>query len=243
MATDEIRCPEQPGSPMAPVAVSSASSLDSFVSVGMPQAVLPINVISAEMSRNDRSDMISKEQSSIQEPPSVAPDCVPSGAARDCAPSGPAPDCVPSGCVVQSSDQRRTRDSIFADVPAAPEISAAMPQPMVIASDEAGQHSQNVISTNASSCSAITAAIHPGGLAIGYQSTFPALLPRVENVTMFPAEQLGNRVTSTVACTNSTPEFLYQLTKMLTDDNRDIIEWTNGTSSNREVDLGYILLR
>lgn len=27
------------------------------------------------------------------------------------------------------------------------------------------------------------------------------------------------------------PEFLYQLTKMLTDDNREIIEWSNGTYS------------
>ncbi len=28
--------------------------------------------------------------------------------------------------------------------------------------------------------------------------------------------------------TNTVPEFLYQLTKMLTDNNRDIIEWSNG---------------
>lgn len=27
---------------------------------------------------------------------------------------------------------------------------------------------------------------------------------------------------------NTVPEFLYQLTKMLTDNNRDIIEWSNG---------------
>ena len=29
---------------------------------------------------------------------------------------------------------------------------------------------------------------------------------------------------------NTVPEFLYQLTKMLTDNNRDIIEWSNGKS-------------
>jgi hypothetical protein len=29
---------------------------------------------------------------------------------------------------------------------------------------------------------------------------------------------------------NSIPEFLYQLTKMLTDDNREIIEWSKGTN-------------
>jgi hypothetical protein len=28
---------------------------------------------------------------------------------------------------------------------------------------------------------------------------------------------------------NSIPEFLYQLTKMLTDDNKEIIEWSKGT--------------
>lgn len=31
--------------------------------------------------------------------------------------------------------------------------------------------------------------------------------------------------------TNTVPEFLYQLTKMLTDNNRDIIEWSNGKKS------------
>ena len=34
------------------------------------------------------------------------------------------------------------------------------------------------------------------------------------------------------AGSNSIPEFLYQLTKMLTDNNRHIIEWTNGKHTN-----------
>ena len=34
--------------------------------------------------------------------------------------------------------------------------------------------------------------------------------------------------TSSLPNTNTVPEFLYQLTKMLTDNNRDIIEWSNG---------------
>jgi len=33
---------------------------------------------------------------------------------------------------------------------------------------------------------------------------------------------------TTVAANSSVPEFLYQLTKMLTDDNREIIEWSDG---------------
>ena len=43
----------------------------------------------------------------------------------------------------------------------------------------------------------------------------------------------GVVVPSAVPSTNTVPEFLYQLTKMLTDNNRDIIEWSNGTSRSR----------
>jgi hypothetical protein len=32
-----------------------------------------------------------------------------------------------------------------------------------------------------------------------------------------------------VAVNSNTPEFLYQLTRMLTEDNSDVIEWSNGT--------------
>lgn len=39
----------------------------------------------------------------------------------------------------------------------------------------------------------------------------------------------GVMVPSTAAANASIPEFLYQLTRMLTDDNREIIEWSNGT--------------
>jgi hypothetical protein len=35
-----------------------------------------------------------------------------------------------------------------------------------------------------------------------------------------------------VPTTNAVPEFLYQLTKMLTDNNREIIEWSNGKFIN-----------
>lgn len=40
---------------------------------------------------------------------------------------------------------------------------------------------------------------------------------------------------------NSIPEFLYQLTKMLTDNNRHIIEWTNGTSFSFLIGTGIPL--
>ena len=38
----------------------------------------------------------------------------------------------------------------------------------------------------------------------------------------------GVIIPSTMPTTNTVPEFLYQLTKMLTDNNRDIIEWSKG---------------
>lgn len=34
---------------------------------------------------------------------------------------------------------------------------------------------------------------------------------------------------SAVASSSNVPEFLYQLTKMLSQDNREVIEWSNGT--------------
>lgn len=45
--------------------------------------------------------------------------------------------------------------------------------------------------------------------------------------TMHITSSTGVLVASTPN-TNTVPEFLYQLTKMLTDNNRDIIEWSNG---------------
>lgn len=35
-------------------------------------------------------------------------------------------------------------------------------------------------------------------------------------------------IAPSMTATNTVPEFLYQLTKMLTDNNREVIEWSNG---------------
>jgi hypothetical protein len=43
-----------------------------------------------------------------------------------------------------------------------------------------------------------------------------------------PLSSPAGIVLPSVPTTNTVPEFLYQLTKMLTDNNRDIIEWSNG---------------
>ena len=59
-------------------------------------------------------------------------------------------------------------------------------------------------------------------------------VPAVPSSTNLPAHASLQITSSTgvlVASTpntNTVPEFLYQLTKMLTDNNRDIIEWSNG---------------
>lgn len=53
----------------------------------------------------------------------------------------------------------------------------------------------------------------------------------LSNQLLPPSTLSGNLLIPSAAHStgNSVPEFLYQLTKMLTDDNRDIIEWSDGT--------------
>jgi hypothetical protein len=63
------------------------------------------------------------------------------------------------------------------------------------------------------------------------QAPLPAGLPHMmlppNQIPMFPT--VGDAVAGLrTAGGNSVPEFLYQLTKMLTDDNREIIEWSKG---------------
>lgn len=58
-------------------------------------------------------------------------------------------------------------------------------------------------------------------------STFESSPNPVAPPSMQISSSTGVLVASTPN-TNTVPEFLYQLTKMLTDNNRDIIEWSNG---------------
>jgi hypothetical protein len=55
-----------------------------------------------------------------------------------------------------------------------------------------------------------------------------SLVPRPNQLHISPST--GVMVPSSVPSTNTVPEFLYQLTKMLTENNRDVIEWSNGES-------------
>lgn len=76
-------------------------------------------------------------------------------------------------------------------------------------------------------------------------STLPPMMLPPPNPVMYTA---GNAVTlPEAAAANSIPEFLYQLTKMLTDNNRDIIEWSNGTfqfaSSLQDATRAFLLER
>ncbi|CAJ1969148.1 unnamed protein product [Cylindrotheca closterium] len=56
-------------------------------------------------------------------------------------------------------------------------------------------------------------------------AAFPSSISLVRNPLRSPSTGV---VIPSVASPNAVPEFLYQLTKMLTDNNRDIIEWSNG---------------
>lgn len=55
------------------------------------------------------------------------------------------------------------------------------------------------------------------------------LIPRPPNLQLGPSSRAILPAMTPNA--NTVPEFLYQLTKMLTDNNRDIIEWSNGKFS------------
>lgn len=56
-------------------------------------------------------------------------------------------------------------------------------------------------------------------------AAFPSSISLVHNPLRSPATGV---VIPSIASSNAVPEFLYQLTKMLTDNNRDIIEWSSG---------------
>lgn len=57
-----------------------------------------------------------------------------------------------------------------------------------------------------------------------------AVLPSLMLPTAQPTSGLTNNLLLPGGPSgHSVPEFLYQLTKMLTDDNKEIIEWSNGT--------------
>eukprot|EP00977_Amphora_coffeiformis_P000897 scaffold190_cov171-Amphora_coffeaeformis.AAC.22 len=79
------------------------------------------------------------------------------------------------------------------------------------------QHHQGVISPSAS-------AAMPSATSI----TLPSMMLSSNHLGI-PVLPSGTPLTMPgTAGNNSIPEFLYQLTKMLTDNNRHIIEWTNG---------------
>lgn len=56
-----------------------------------------------------------------------------------------------------------------------------------------------------------------------------SLVARPNNLHITPSGGVSaGVVVPAMPTTNTVPEFLYQLTKMLTDNNREIIEWSNG---------------
>lgn len=111
--------------------------------------------------------------------------------------------------------------------------------PQIISSSE--EHSNNInettvnnmntdsvsVSTN-STINGLTKGLHfnyslMNNCTTGVNNKFPNVIspPVMSSASVTEIE-------TSIAANNSVPEFLYQLTKMLTDDHRDIIEWSNG---------------
>ena len=84
------------------------------------------------------------------------------------------------------------------------------------------------------SATATAAAVASASMTAPAQAPAPVLLPRNPHLEEGGASFFGIQQNSIVPApalpppTSSVPEFLYQLTKMLTDDNREKIEWSNG---------------
>lgn len=91
--------------------------------------------------------------------------------------------------------------------------------------------------SSTSATSSITAALHPSGLPLYFN---PPLSTSVSQAVI-KSHFTDGRLSYVSAASNTVPEFLYQLTKMLTDDNREIIEWAKGASSS-EIDAELLLL-
>lgn len=69
-------------------------------------------------------------------------------------------------------------------------------------------------------------------------SALPSSISLVHNPLRSPSTGV---VIPSVASPNAVPEFLYQLTKMLTDNNRDIIEWSNGKGKASYIAVHFAL--
>ena len=65
----------------------------------------------------------------------------------------------------------------------------------------------------------------PSSGSLEQMSSSVTLMARSNQLHITPSTGV---VVPEMQITNTVPEFLYQLTRMLTDNNRDVIEWSNG---------------
>ena len=65
----------------------------------------------------------------------------------------------------------------------------------------------------------------PSSGSLEQMSSSVTLMARTNQLHISPSTGV---VVPEMQITNTVPEFLYQLTRMLTDNNRDVIEWSNG---------------
>lgn len=128
-------------------------------------------------------------------------------------------------------------DSFLMDLPGAPDLFDSMQNALQNDDDEDtidDTHSadnptgttQFMIPSNTVSSSSL----HDHQQQRSYLAPHDAL--QLPNATMTSASDYPQQVppapAPAVAVNNTVPEFLYQLTKMLTHDNKEIIEWSNG---------------
>jgi Heat shock transcription factor len=83
------------------------------------------------------------------------------------------------------------------------------------------QSQQQAVSGNVSTNFAMTRNLQQRNQPLGTRGTAPMT---IESSKPNP---ISDEAVAQIVSNSSVPEFLYQLTKMLTDDHRDIIEWSN----------------
>lgn len=132
---------------------------------------------------------------------------------------------APKPTTVSSTSSLDTSGSVQHDFGIKPtkisQQSLPVPTPPVISGQPVGtdDYSMQNVSFN-----------HPGAVTPSGSNQLPpssiSLVPRASQLHLTPST--GVVVPSALPTTNTVPEFLYQLTKMLSDHNRDVIEWSNG---------------
>lgn len=107
-----------------------------------------------------------------------------------------------------------------------PTLPSALPQIISSTEDTSSNTNDNLLNSNVNTLDSTS---NSGVNHVANGIHFNYSIGRGSNVIVSPPiPPPTTDIETSIAANNSVPEFLYQLTKMLTDDHRDIIEWSNG---------------